>query len=159
MEKLIQTASIFHLSINQQKLISLIIRLAFVLLFSYTAFDKLQHLESFSNGIGKVSFIGEMANVIAWGVPVSELLISVLLILPKTALWGLRMAIGLMIIFTLYLGLMLAFAEKRMCHCGGIIESMGWTEHLLFNLAFIGLGSGALYLNQSIHLKQQYHEN
>jgi len=92
--------------------------------------------------------VGGMAVWIGWSVPLVELMISVFLIIPKSNKLGLQLATGLMGLFTLYLGLMMAFVEKRLCHCGGVIESMGWVEHLLFNLLFVGLGGWALYLIQ-----------
>ncbi|QNL48148.1 hypothetical protein H8S90_15195 [Olivibacter sp. SDN3] len=151
METLIKHRKSIRLSVKVKQHIILFIKLLFVFIFCYTAFDKLQHLGRFSRGIERIPYVNGIADWIAWGVPLTELLISVLLIIPRTGRWGLRMATGLMIIFTLYLSLMLTFAEKRMCHCGGVIESMGWGEHLLFNIILIGLGSYASYLNQNNH--------
>jgi len=148
MEKQLQHAKSVKLSINKKEYIIFIISLLFVFIFSYTAIDKLHHLEKFSRGVSKIPYVGGMAMWIGWGVPLAELLISALLIIPRYNRLGLRLATGLMGIFTLYLGLMLAFAEKRMCHCGGVIESMGWKEHLLFNITLMLLGGWALYLKQ-----------
>ena len=150
MEKLIQERKLFGLAISRvaKERIIFVISLAFIFLYCYTGFDKLIHLEKFSKGISKIPYVGGMAVWIGWGVPLVELLISVLLIIPKSNKLGLQLATGLMGLFTLYLGLMMAFVEKRLCHCGGVIESMGWVEHLLFNLLFVGLGGWALYLIQ-----------
>ncbi|MFC6100329.1 MauE/DoxX family redox-associated membrane protein [Olivibacter domesticus] len=149
MEKQLQQGKSFKLSVNTKAYIIFIISLLFVFIFSYTAIDKLHHLEKFSRGISKIPYVGGMHVWIGWGVPLAELLISALLIIPRCNRLGLQLATGLMGIFTLYLGLMLAFAEKRLCHCGGVIESMQWEEHLLFNLIFILLGGWALYLNKN----------
>lgn len=153
MEKAIKARIAYKLTIKQKSTISFIISLLFVFLFSYTGIDKLSHLDKFSRGISKIPYVGGMHVWIAWGVPLLELLISALLILPGSNQLGLKLATGLMAIFTAYLALMLAFAEKRMCHCGGIIESMGWVEHLIFNIVFILLGGYALYLNKNINHK------
>ena len=150
MEKVLQKRKQVRLtlSVKAKERIVFIISLAFVFLFCYTGFDKLNHLEKFSRGISKIPYVGGMHVWIGWGVPLAELLISALLIIPKCNRLGLQLATGLMGIFTLYLGLMLAFAEKRLCYCSGVIESMGWLEHLLFNLLFVGLGGWALYLKK-----------
>ncbi|QEL02955.1 hypothetical protein FKG96_19725 [Olivibacter sp. LS-1] len=148
MERLLKQRKQWKLARPAKERIIFIISMLFVFLFSYTAIDKLRHLEQFSRGIGKIPVVGNMHGWIAWGVPLAELLISALLIIPKSNKRGLQLATGLMSLFTLYLGLMLAFAEKRMCHCGGVIESMGWVEHLLFNLVLTGLGLWALRLKK-----------
>ncbi|HWV73236.1 MAG TPA: MauE/DoxX family redox-associated membrane protein [Pseudosphingobacterium sp.] len=148
MEKLLKQRKQWKLSQVAKERIIFIISMLFVFLFSYTAIDKFRHLEQFSRGIGKIPIVGGMHVWIAWDVPLAELLISALLIIPKCNRLGLQMAIGLMGVFTLYLGLMIAFAEKRLCHCGGVVESMGWVEHLLFNITFILLGGWALYLKK-----------
>lgn len=150
MEKLLQERNLFGLAISRvaKERIIFVISLAFIFLYCYTGFDKLNHLEKFSKGISKIPYVGGMAVWIGWGVPLAELMISVLLIIPKSNKLGMQLATGLMGLFTLYLGLMMAFVEKRLCHCGGVLESMGWVEHLLFNLLFVGLGGWALYLIQ-----------
>lgn len=155
MEKLLQERKLFGLAISRvaKERIIFVISLAFIFLYCYTGFDKLNHLEKFGKGISKIPYVGGMAVWIGWGVPVVELLISVLLIIPKSNKLGLQLATGLMGLFTLYLGLMMAFVEKRLCHCGGVIESMGWVEHLLFNLLFVGLGGWALYLYKKLNNK------
>jgi hypothetical protein len=50
----------------------------------------------------------------------------------------------LMGIFALYLTLMVAFVEKKLCNCGGVIESMGWKTHIIFNVVWFIAGIYAL---------------
>lgn len=153
MEKAIKARIAYKLTIKQKSTISFIISLLFVFIYSYTGIDKLGNIDKFSRGISKIPYVGGMHVWIGWGVPLLELLISALLIIPGSNQLGLKLATSLMAVFTAYLALMLAFAEKRMCHCGGVIESMGWVEHFLFNIVFTLLGGYALYLNKNINHK------
>lgn len=119
---------------------------AFIFLFVYTGSDKLAHLERFSRGIMKIPYIGGLVPIIGPGIPLLEIGIALLLIWPRSKRLGLQLATGLMVLFTLYLGLMLLFVKNRLCHCGGVIESLGWGQHIVFNLIFVLLGSWALHL-------------
>ncbi|HZH70563.1 MAG TPA: MauE/DoxX family redox-associated membrane protein [Flavobacteriaceae bacterium] len=39
------------------------------------------------------------------------------------------------------------------CSCGGVLEQLGWTEHLAFNIGFMGLGVvGILIENKRMRL-------
>src|SRR5690606_33350479 len=89
---------------------------------------------------------------IGWGIPLLEITLALLLILPRTQALALKLSVGLMGIFTLYLAWMLLFVEKSMCHCGGVIQSMGWVEHLVFNLAWLVLGLWAIRKQQNNRL-------
>jgi hypothetical protein len=39
---------------------------------------------------------------------------------------------------------MIAFDPELPCSCGGILQSMNWTQHLIFNIFFTLLGLGAI---------------
>jgi hypothetical protein len=43
-------------------------------------------------------------------------------------------------IFTIYLFLMVSLVKDKLCHCGGAIGSLGWTQHLVLNFIILGLG-------------------
>lgn len=123
-----------------------IIIYGYAFLYMYTGVDKLRNISAFIEGNQKNGYIGQHAELIGWGIPLTEILLAVLLILPfmwikRIALWASTMLMG---IFTLYLAWMLVFAEERLCHCGGVIESMGWYTHLLFNLCWLGAGIYAI---------------
>src|SRR5690606_29917948 len=45
----------------------------------------------------------------------------------------------MMVMFTTYIYITLNYSSFIPCSCGGILESMGWTPHLIFNLCFIVL--------------------
>lgn len=119
---------------------------AYAFLYMYTGYDKLHHVETFIDGNKKIPLIGQYAGLIGWGIPILEILLAVLLVfsflkMGRVALWA---SVVLMGIFTLYLALMVLFVPDRLCHCGGVIESMDWTTHLIFNLLWLGAGIYAI---------------
>jgi len=140
----------FKLSRVAKERMVLVIRLLAIFLFSYTAYAKLVDHERFFNGLANVQLIRGMADYIAWLVPLAEIVVAVLLLLPATARWGLYAFAGLLVLFSGYIISALMWEKTLPCHCGGVIEEMSWTQHLLFNLFFIGLGAIALRLNKQL---------
>src|SRR5690606_29433165 len=65
---------------------------------------------------------------------IGELIIALLLCFPKTTRLGLYLFLGMMTAFTVYIYLILNYSPFVPCSCGGILEKMGWMEHLWFNL-------------------------
>jgi hypothetical protein len=124
----------------------MIISYLYVLLFVYTAVSKLLEFNDFRTQLGQSPVFAAVAEPVSYGVIITELLISVLLIAEKTRRAGLLLAFALMIMFTAYIIIILNFATFVPCSCGGFIESLNWTEHLIFNIAFILLAIVALYL-------------
>lgn len=115
-------------------------------LFLYTACSKILDHARFLSGLSRVELIGKFAGDIAWLVPSAEIIIAVLLLIPKTYKWGLYAFTALMILFTCYILAMLIWATNLPCHCGGAIEKLSWTQHVWFNLAFIALSIFTLRL-------------
>jgi len=122
------------------------ISLACLFLFIISAYAKIEGHDKFILGLSKVQFIGSYALWVSWAVPVSEIAISILLIHPLTQRYGLLGFTGLMMVFTLYILGMLLWAEKLPCHCNLIIEKLSFSQHLIFNVAFIALALLALRL-------------
>jgi hypothetical protein len=115
-------------------------------LFLYTACSKILDHARFLSGLSRVELTSKFAGYIAWLVPAAEILIAALLLIPKTCKWGLYAFATLMILFTCYILGMLFWATNLPCHCGGAIEKLSWTQHVWFNLVFIGLPIFALQL-------------
>jgi hypothetical protein len=127
-------------------LLILIVCLTCVFLFLYTACAKLIDHRQFLNGLYHAEMIGHFAIYISWLVPLTEIAIALLLVIPRTVKLGLYSFLGLMAIFTVYISSMLLWANKLPCHCGGAIEKLSWGQHVWFNLAFITLAIFALRL-------------
>lgn len=119
----------------------------FILLFVYAAASKLMDFQKFSVQLGQSPMLSAYAGLLAWTVPASELIISMLLVLPGARLYGLYAAFSLMLMFTTYIVLASRFSDYVPCTCGGVIENLSWTGHLIFNVAFVIMALAAILLH------------
>jgi len=122
-----------------------IIAALFILLFVYTATSKLLEFYSFRTVLSRSPLIGKNAFLLAWVLPLAELVIALLLFFPRSRRLGLWASLGLMVLFTAYLGYMITFASHLPCSCGGVIRHMTWTQHLVFNFFFTLLALTAIW--------------
>ena len=129
--------------------------LACVGLFVFSAYEKLAEHRRFANGLSNAAYIGNIGSLLAWAVPVAELGIAALLILPGTKRYGLYAFASLMLLFTLYILIMLQLGEKFPCHCNLIVEQLSWPQHIWFNLGFVALAICGLWLNKKLKSLQQ----
>ena len=125
-----------------------IIAALFILLFVYTATSKLFAFNQFQYTLGRSPLIGKMAPAVAWGLPIVELLIALLLFIPRTRKWGLWSSFVIMILFTGYLTYMIYFTPDRPCSCGGVLKQMTWRQHLVFNIGFTLLALLGIWLQR-----------
>lgn len=119
---------------------------AYFLLFLYAAVSKLIDYESSELRMAKSPIITEFATLLVWLVPAVEITIALMLVIPKTMLLGLYTALALMSMFTAYIIAILNFSDTIPCSCGGVLEQLSWTEHLIFNIAFIVIAIIAILL-------------
>ncbi|MBS0027215.1 DoxX family protein [Chitinophaga sp. 22321] len=117
--------------INPQ--IPVIIGYFFVLLFCYAAVSKLLDFENFQLQLAQSPLLSAYAGFISYAVISIEFIISLLLCFPQTRVVGLYASLSLMSGFTIYIYLILNYSDFIPCSCGGILEKLGWTEHLIFN--------------------------
>lgn len=125
----------------------------FILLFIYAAISKLMDFSKFQTQLEQVFPSHNYAAIISYTIIILELLIAGLLCYRRTRKTGLVFSLILMIAFTCYIFVILNFKEHIPCSCGGILEKMGWTEHLYFNIASVILASGALLVINKNNLK------
>lgn len=118
----------------------------FVLLFVYASVSKLLDFENFRVQIAQSPLLSVYAGYVAPGVIFVELVLSGMLLFKKSRLIGLYFSVGLMMAFTVYIYLILNYSEFVPCSCGGVLEKLGWTEHLIFNLVFVGIGIYAIWI-------------
>jgi putative oxidoreductase len=123
----------------------------FIFLFIYTGINKFLVLRELKIALKDYPLIGSMSDIIAWVLPASELIISILLFVPYTRLFGLYSSLLLMILFTLYLSYMLIFTQERPCTCGGMLQKLSWPQHFIFNIFFITLAA----ISIKLYKKQQ----
>jgi len=143
------TRKSFLLSDKAKDLIVFFICLICIFLFLSSAYDKLVEQSKFVQGLSRVAYIGGYAKLIGWLVPSVEIIISLLLMNPKTYRLGLYGFIVTMLVFTGYISSMLLWAEKLPCHCNLIIEKLTWGQHIWFNLAFVAMSGYALTLQKN----------
>lgn len=138
------------LTLAQKKTGIEIICLLYIILFVYAAFSKLLDFENFEIQLGQSPLLSTFAGWIAFIVPISELIIAALLVFPRYRLPAMFIAFILMILFTVYILIILNFSPFVPCSCGGILEKLGWKEHLVFNIVFCLLGIIAILLFRSL---------
>ena len=105
----------------------------FIILFVYAAVSKLTDFEDFQVQVAQSRLLSAFATPIAYGVVLGELIIALMLCFTKSRLLGLYLFLGFMTAFTVYIFLILNYSPFVPCSCGGVLEKMGWWEHLWFN--------------------------
>lgn len=119
-----------------------IISLVYVMVFVFTGFTKLMEGDQFFNNLNNSPILPDivwLTYIISWVVPTLEIVIGLLIAIPRTRLKGLYTALGLMIVFTIYVMGIVFISPYAPCSCGGIITLLSWQEHLLFNIGLIVL--------------------
>ncbi len=106
------------LSISIKNLIITVICYLYVLLFVYAAVSKLLDFENFQVQLGQSPLLSAYAGWVSWGVIITELVISLLLVLNKTRLLGLYLSFTLMVMFTTYIYIILNYSAFIPCSCG-----------------------------------------
>ncbi|MBO9201401.1 MULTISPECIES: MauE/DoxX family redox-associated membrane protein [Niastella] len=135
-----------------------IISLLFMILFLYTGVSKLMEYSVFKEQIADSPVLSPIAPFIAWALPLTEFLVTLLLIIPRWRLPGLYASLALMIAFTGYVGAIMVFDKELPCSCGGIISLLSWRDHLILNsllvlLAYIGVRLQRQIRPQQIFIK------
>jgi uncharacterized membrane protein YphA (DoxX/SURF4 family) len=117
-----------------------------ILLWTYTGLDKLLRWEANRNAFRNQTFPAELAEILSYAIPITELLITGLLLFTVTRWWGYISSALLLTVFTTYVGLIWVGAFPRLpCNCAGILESLGWAEHFWMNLGCIGISVYGLW--------------
>lgn len=114
------------------------------LLFIYAASSKMLDFENFQVQLAQSPLLSAYAGIISYGILIIEFGLALLLLIPQFNRWGLYLSLGLMSAFTIYIFLILNFSDFVPCSCGGILEKLGWAEHLIFNIVFVILAFTAI---------------
>ncbi|RQO77791.1 hypothetical protein DBR40_07390 [Pedobacter sp. KBW01] len=122
----------------------------YVLLFFYTACSKMITYSSFNKILSELPYLASLHAILAPAFIGLEVVLGILLIIPRTRIKGLWGAMLLMMVFTVYLGYNIIERTKLPCSCGGVISGMTWPHHLLFNSAFIAMAIAGLYINNRL---------
>nr|WP_294795573.1 MauE/DoxX family redox-associated membrane protein [uncultured Mucilaginibacter sp.] len=110
------------------------------LLWFYAAVSKLMNFGHFREAIQKQPLWPAMKPVVTYGLLPFEIILGMLLITDKRVTAGLYLSAASFLLFFGYTALILSKVFGGVpCACGGLIERMGWTFHLWFNLGFFTL--------------------
>ncbi|MAM28759.1 MAG: hypothetical protein CMC13_07020 [Flavobacteriaceae bacterium] len=126
----------------------------FILLFTYAAVSKLLDFETFTVQLAQSPLLSAYAGTIAWWVPGVEIGIALLLFFPQLRIPALYACFTLMVLFTTYIFIILNFSDFIPCSCGGVLEQLSWTQHLIFNLIFIVLAGLAIFISKPTNIKK-----
>lgn len=122
----------------KKDLVATLLGAVIVLIFLYTASDKLIKFNDYTDIMGRQPLPAWSKPVLIWGIPLSEITVSMLLFIPKTRGLGFVGATILMVLFTGYVGLALVHAFKHVpCICGGIFRNMSWENHFIINVVLL----------------------
>lgn len=135
-------------STKMRKIIIEIICYFFAALFVYAGVSKILEFDNFQAQLGQSSILGAFTWIISYGIITTEIGVAILLVIPKIRFWALISAFFLMASFTVYIFIILNFTSSIPCSCGGILEKLGWKEHLVFNVFCTLLAAVALLLQQ-----------
>lgn len=138
-------------------LISIICTLL-VVLWVYAAGSKLSEYRVFIDQLKRQPLPSWSVNILVWALPIVELLTAVLIFFQRTRMKGLIISAFLMISFTLYVAFALsgAFGEIP-CSCAGLISSLKWQGHLIFNIIFTIISLLGLYFQR--HKEQLFRKH
>src|ERR1700733_2317556 len=105
-----------------------------ILLFLYASISKFLDFKTFIDQMNNQPLPNTWTPFLVWAIPLLEIAISITLLFEYTRLLGLYASLILMILFTLYTGIILLhFFPYIPCSCGGIIKKLTWKQHLVFN--------------------------
>lgn len=123
------------------------VALLHILLFSYAAASKLLDFQNFQVQLGQSPLLSAFAVTVSFAVPIVEFILVLMLMLSRFRLIGLYGSFVLMTMFSAYIVIVLNFSSFTPCSCGGILEKMSWTEHLIFNIVFVVIAAIAIILH------------
>ncbi len=120
-----------------------------ILLWVYAALSKWSDHQAFYRQLTWNKVVGGYQDFLFWFLPGIEIIAALALIFKPMRIYGLILSTGLMIAFTGYVFYVVYIDQsKATCTCGGVISSMTWTQHLIFNTAFLLLSIAGIYLHK-----------
>lgn len=134
------------LKTNIKRVATEVICLLYMSLLVYAAASKWLEFENFQAQLGQSPVLSSYTAIVSYSVIAGEIVIALLLALPASRLFALNAAFMLMVFFTLYIIIILNFSDTIPCSCGGVLENLGWKEHLAFNVFFLFLALTAILL-------------
>jgi putative oxidoreductase len=120
-----------------------------ILLFLYASISKFLDFKTFIDQMNNQPLPNSWTPFLVWSIPLLEIAISIALLFEYTRLLGLYVSLIVMVIFTIYTGIVLLhFFPYIPCSCGGVINHLTWSQHLILNLIYIGISVLGIILQQ-----------
>jgi len=118
-------------------------------LFAYKAISKWYDWEATKWSLYNQVFPEWLSVLVLYSLPPLELVLAWFLGGKRTRHPALWISLGVLLAFTAYIGLvLLGIFDRVPCSCGGVLGSLGWSEHLLFNMAIIVLNLIGIFYSQ-----------
>lgn len=133
-------------SVKLKELIIEIVSILLILLFIYAAVSKWLEFQNFQAQLGQSPLVSAYTGFISYYLLLVEFTIALLLAIPKTRFLGLMASFTIMVMFTAYIIVILNYSSFVPCSCGGILEKLGWKEHLAFNIGFTLMAAMAVWI-------------
>ena len=112
-------------------------RYLLIVLWIYAAGSKLWSYTAFKVQLSRQPLPEWSMPILQWLIPMLELGAVALLCFQRTFRKGLFLSFLLMSLFAFYVGFGLAHVyDKVPCSCSGILGSMSWGSHFIFNILF-----------------------
>jgi hypothetical protein len=106
-----------------------------IILWAYSSLSKLFDIKKFNHALMTQVFPRWIGKCLLFALPVGEIIIVILLLLPETRLVGMYASMFLMAIFTIYVGgAVFHIYDRHPCACGGLFNRLGWHKHFKLNI-------------------------
>lgn len=113
----------------------IIITVFLVALWAYASLSKILNLAEFKQAMALQVFPDWFGKMLIILVPLAELILIGLLLVPASRLLGMYGSFFMMSAFTMYIaGALLHLYERTPCACGGLFARLGWRAHLRLNI-------------------------
>jgi putative oxidoreductase len=131
-----------------------------ILLFLYASVSKFLDFKTFIDQMNNQPLPNSWTPFLVWSIPLAEIAVSILLLFEATRLTALYVYLGMMIVFTIYIGIVLMhFFPYTPCSCGGVIRKLTWGQHLFLNLFYIALSVFGIVLQRRNHYQSIFITN
>lgn len=130
------------------------IRYFLICIFLYTTYHKIIDMERFEEDLFRSKLLSNFAIYIKYLIPMSEICVIMLLFIDKYIVIGLYLSLFLLSIFTIYLFFLDHLSLFYGCSCGGVFNTMNYSEHIFINICLILSNILGIFLYQ----KKYYNE-
>lgn len=143
--------NVFKIRLSKsKKLISGICAIILSIFFLYAGIHVLHYRHFFEWQLSGNDFLKNYLNLIIWVLPIFELILSLVLLIPRTRILGFYLSFFLLLGITSIIFVLQHFFASGPCVCLGIFPSLSWLQQSIINIGFIIISiSGACFIPSS----------